>query len=317
MEIASSCNAMEQGVQERDAGGDRITVLQQSSLQAQSSGTPIPQPDLHREMWARVKEFDGDDDKWLGWWSGVKNLNKAVLSNVDKNHAPEDGEPETAVQDAVDELNKNPVADNDKLDMAARDTSDRLRTDHTAENGKIDTLFYELQSGERMADTVKRGVLLIGLAPLPEVQKLNSCAQMIAEAVDLLRVEATLHMPMDVDGACMSGPKGKGKTKGESKSDDTTGQGQAKDKVKNGKETRVCHECDKPGYLRKDGTVHKRRVAEKGGNKEDAETTAAVQGATAAVQQGAMVETWEYTEDDFVVAFGEVVIAACQRPRLH
>ena len=205
MVIASSCNAMEQGVRERYAGGDRITVLQQSALQAQSSGT-TPQPDSHREMWARVKEFDGDDDKWLGWWFGVKNLNKAVLSNVDKNHASEDGEPETAVQDAVDELNKNPVADNGKLDMAVRDTSDRLRTDHTAENGKIDTLFCEFQSGERMADTVKRGVLLKGLAHLPEVQKLNSCAQMRAEVVDLLRVEAALHMPMDVDGACMSGP---------------------------------------------------------------------------------------------------------------
>ena len=113
------------------------------------------------------------------------------------------------------------------------------------------------------------------------------------------------------------GPKGKGKTKGESKSDDTKGQGKAKVKVMKGKETRVCHVCDKCGHLRKDCTVHMKRMAEKGGNKEDAKTTAAVQGATAAVQQGAMVETWEYTEDDFVFAFGEAVIAACQRPRLH
>ena len=30
---------------------------------------------------------------------------------------------------------------------------------------------YELQIGERMADTVKRGVLPKGLAPLPEVRK--------------------------------------------------------------------------------------------------------------------------------------------------
>ena len=72
-----------------------------------------------------------------------------------------------------------------------------------------------------MADTVKRGVLLKGLAPLAAVQKcvmedsarLNPHVQMRAEVVDLLRGEAALHMPMDVDGACLSGPKGKGKMK--------------------------------------------------------------------------------------------------------
>ena len=73
-------------------------------------------------MWPRVKEFDGDDDKWLGWWFGGKNLNNAVLSNVDKNPAPEDGESETSVQDAVDKLDKNPVAENGKLDMAVHET---------------------------------------------------------------------------------------------------------------------------------------------------------------------------------------------------
>ena len=73
----------------------------------------------------------------------------------------------------------------------------------------------ELESGERMADIVKRGVLLKGLAPFPEVPKhvmkdsarLNSYAQMRAEVVDLLRAEAALHMPMDVDGACLGGSK--------------------------------------------------------------------------------------------------------------
>ena len=68
---------------------------------------------------------------------------------------------------------------------------------------------YELHSNERMADTVKRGVLLKGLAPLAEVQKhvmkdsarLNSDERMRAEVVDLLSAEAALHMPMDVDGA--------------------------------------------------------------------------------------------------------------------
>ena len=76
-------------------------------------------------MLARVAEFDGDDDKWPGWWfkpqsflktnhlgyevmierivqeTDAVNLNDAVLSNVDKNHAPDDGETETTAQDAV------------------------------------------------------------------------------------------------------------------------------------------------------------------------------------------------------------------------
>ena len=55
-------------------------------------------------------------------------------------------------------------------------------------------------------------------------------------------------------------------------------------KGKKGKETRVCHECNKPGHLRVDCTVCKKRVVEKGGNKETTGATAAVQGATAAVQ---------------------------------
>ena len=118
-------------------------MRQQSALQAQSSGS-VPQPHPHREMWARVKEFDGDDDKYEGMIERIAqgtdapNLNNAVLSNVDKKYALEDGESETAVRDAVDELNKNPVAENFKLDMA---------------------------------DTVTRGALLKGLAPIAEVQK--------------------------------------------------------------------------------------------------------------------------------------------------
>ena len=68
-----------------------------------------------------------------------------------------------------------------------------------------------------MADTVKREELLKGLASLLEVQKhvmkdsarLHSFAQMRAEVVDLHCAEAALNMPMDVDGACRSGPKGR------------------------------------------------------------------------------------------------------------
>ena len=110
----------------------------------------------------------------------------------------------------------------------------------------------------------------------------------------------------------MSGPKRKGKTKGKGKSDDQQGKDKAKGNGKKGKDTLVCHECNKRGHLRKDCTVYKKRMAKKGGNKEKSDTTAAVQGATAAVQ-GAMVETWECTEDDHVFAFGEAVIAAVQR----
>ena len=97
---------------------------------------------------------------------------------------------------------------------------------------------------------MKRGVLLKGLTPLAEVQKhvmkgsarLNSYGRIRAEVVDL-RAEAALHMPMDVDGACLSGPKGKGKMKdnGKGKTDDPQGKGKSKGKGKKGKETRVCH----------------------------------------------------------------------------
>ena len=120
------------------------------------------------------------------------------------------------------------------------------------------------------------------MAPVAEVQKhvvkdsarLNSYVQMRAEVVDLLRAEAALHVPMDVDGACWSGPKGKGKMKdkGKGKTDDPEGKGKAKGKG----------ECNKPRHLRKDCSVYKKRIAEKG-NREKAETPAAV--------QGAMVET--------------------------
>ena len=54
--------------------------------------------------------------------------------------------------------------------------------------------------------------------------------------------------------------------------------------------------------------VYKKRIAEKR-HKEKVETSAAV--------QGAMVETWEYDEDDCVFAVGEAVIAAFQRPETH
>ena len=62
-------------------------------------------------------------------------------------------------------------------------------------------------------------------------------------------------MPMDVDGACLSGPKGKVKMKdkGKGKTDDPKGKG---------KETGVCHGCNMLGHLRKDCSVYKKRIAE-------------------------------------------------------
>ena len=70
-----------------------------------------------------------------------------------------------------------------------------------------------------MADTVKRGMLLKGLALFAEVQKhvmkdsakLNSYDQMRAEVEDLLRAEAALLMPMDVDGSYLMAAKGRGR----------------------------------------------------------------------------------------------------------
>ena len=46
------------------------------------------------------------------------------------------------------------------------------------------------------------------------------------------------------------------KDKGKDKTDDPQGKGKAKGKDKKGKETRVCHECNKPGHLRKDCSVY-------------------------------------------------------------
>ena len=77
-EISARLNALEQGVRERDARIQHLnTLLQQSAQQAQSGTTSVPQPDLHHEMLARVKEFDGDDDRWPGWWFKLQSFLKA------------------------------------------------------------------------------------------------------------------------------------------------------------------------------------------------------------------------------------------------
>ena len=128
---------------------------------------------------------------------------------------------------------------------------------------------YELQNNERVAYTVKRGVLLKGVLHA-EVQKLvmkdsavlNSYERVRADVVDLLRAA-----PL-----ALSGTKGKGKMKdkGNGKTDDSQGKGKSKGKARRGKETRVCHECNESGHLRRDCFKYKKRVAEKG-NKEKVE----------------------------------------------
>ena len=76
VKFSARLNALEQGVRERDAHIQHLNMLtqQQTALQAQSSGTSVTQPDLHREMLGRVKEFDGDDDKWPGWWFKLQSF---------------------------------------------------------------------------------------------------------------------------------------------------------------------------------------------------------------------------------------------------
>ena len=77
-EISARFNALEQGVRERDAHIQHLnTLLQQSALQVQAATTAVPQPDLHREILARVIEFGGDDDKWPGWWFKLQSFLKA------------------------------------------------------------------------------------------------------------------------------------------------------------------------------------------------------------------------------------------------
>ena len=83
-----------------------------------------------------------------------------------------------------------------------------------------------------MADTVKRGVLLKGLAHLAEMQKhvmkdsarLNSYAQMRAEVVD--RSSSCGSRALYAHGCRRSlheRPQGEGKTKGKGKPDDQKG----------------------------------------------------------------------------------------------
>ena len=100
-DFSARLNALEQGVRERDAHIQHLNNMltqQQTALQAQSSGTSVTQPDLHREMLGRVKEFDGDDDKWPGWWFKLQSfliVNQHRMRSVDRENRARDGGHET------------------------------------------------------------------------------------------------------------------------------------------------------------------------------------------------------------------------------
>ena len=66
-ELATWLAALKQSVNERDAliQDMNMMIQQQSVTRDISGGTPIPQPDLHRERLERVKEFYGNDDKFV------------------------------------------------------------------------------------------------------------------------------------------------------------------------------------------------------------------------------------------------------------
>ena len=66
--FAARLAALEQGVRDGDAPIQHqisIFAQQKETQQAHSSGMSVSEPDLHQEILARVKEFDGDDDTWL------------------------------------------------------------------------------------------------------------------------------------------------------------------------------------------------------------------------------------------------------------
>ena len=236
-------NALEQRVRDGDAHIQHLnTMLQKSAPEPQSGTTSIPQPDLHREILARVKEFDGIDDKWPGCWlklqsflkanhlgyegmmnrivaeTDVANLNNAVSSIADKKLSSSLFYVLGLTMTDESKHQHDIVNRHLGLLMSTKNWSIRPTDPVTAINDlDLRMNAYEIQSGERMEDTVKRGALLKGLALLPKVQehvmknsaRLNSYAEMRAvEVVDLLRTEVALHVPMDVDGA-LTGSKGR------------------------------------------------------------------------------------------------------------
>ena len=72
------------------------------------------------------------------------------------------------------------------------------------------------------------------------------------------------------------------------------------------------HECNKLGQLRKDSSVYKKRIVEKG-NRPKGEKI--VQ--TSVAVREVMVETWKYDNEDFVFVFRNEAIVDVQRREKH
>ena len=121
----------------------------------------------------------------------------------------------------------------------------------------------------------------------------RNARQIRDEVVDLLRPEAALHLPMDVDGACLSGhPEGEWKSKDKGKNKTHHPEGTSQEKNKRVK-SRVCSMCHKPGHLRQDWSVFQKRMAEKGADEKF----------DAGGVQGAMVQAREHADNGCVFAF--------------
>ena len=169
-------------------------------------------------MLARVKEFDGDDDKWAGWWFKLQSFLKAnhigyealIEKIVHETDATKLTNTVThsvhkmlssslyyvlgsimtdeskslkivhnvAVAEGAIALHKllavyQPDIVNLHLGLLMTTMRWTIRaTDPITAINELDLRItaYELQSSEKMTDTMKRGVLLKGLAPLAEVR---------------------------------------------------------------------------------------------------------------------------------------------------
>ena len=82
-----------------------------------------------------------------------------------------------------------------------------------------------------------------------------------------------------------------------------------------GTELWEAHECNKPGHLRKDCSVHKERIAEERNKPKGERERERVE--TTAVVQAEMVERWEHADRDCVFACGHEVSANVQKRERH
>ena len=114
---------------------------------------------------------------------------------------------------------------------------------------------YESQSGKRVEDDTKVGVMLLGMQDVNvrehlvrNSNRLATWATMSAEVMEISRTQAYIDstpMPMQI-GALPPAKKGKGRGKGKGKG---RGKGKGKGKGKDGGKTvPTCYYCQKPGH---------------------------------------------------------------------